>query len=136
MTDFSRRVHLELLTQITTDYARENEKGRVEVEQDMDLTPKIKSPTDLTLAASASATEVPKPLGATTIRWIAIHGVSESSGINLRIDGASNDPILIKPPDDNDTEGCFFVTTSATSVYIDNPSSTSEVSCTLAMGCV
>lgn len=136
MTDFSRRFHLEVLAQVTSDYARENERGRVEVEQDMDLTPKVYGPVDHTLAASASATEVTKPVGATTIRWLVISGVTISSGVNVRIDGSTNDPTLVKPPDDNNTEGVLVLLTSATTVHIDNPSSTSAVSCTIAMGCV
>jgi len=117
------------------DYAREQETGHMEIEQDADLMTQFMKPTEMKLPAGAAATLVSMPLGATVIRFIGVKDVTSSEGLYLRIDAVDADPILITPPDGVSKSGFFFMTTTASSLYADNPSATAEVEFQLMMGC-
>jgi len=118
-----------------SDYARENVFGEVELEQDADLMLKFIPPTRMSLIAGAAATAVSLPLGSTAVRFIIVDEVESASGVNVRLGGAGNDPILVKPPDGTDKQGCLILFTNAASVHVDNPSATGAVSFRLALGC-
>lgn len=134
-TSTLQRVYINLLMKMCDDYARENEFGHIEIEQDADLMDKIVSPVKMTLVAAQAATVVTLPMGATAVRFIALHLVSSASGINVHLGGAASTAILVKPPDGVDKEGFFFLTTNTASVWLSNPSATASVTCKIALGC-
>lgn len=129
------RLYVNLEVGLYEDYARERITGQIEVEQNCDLMDYFKRPEHIKLAAGAAATLVPLPIGATTIRFIAIHNLTVASGVRLRFDGAANSPHLVYPPDDNATQAAFVSYCSHTSLYVDNPSSTDAVEFDLMLGC-
>lgn len=129
-----RRLHTEFLVQVSSDLAGEHVLGKFDEEQDSDNLLQTVGPFDINLAAAASGQQVNFPGGATTLRFLSIMKVDNENGVQVHFDGAANDPVLIKPPTGTGLEGQFFVTTSATSLYISNPDSTADVNLSLMMG--
>ena len=129
------RLHTESLVQVARDLALQQVQSEFDVEQDDDSLIYFKGPFNITLAGGAVATQVDLPLGATALKYLAVHYVSTSTGINVRLGGAANDPILVKPPTGTDKYGYLEVYTDTASLYVDNPDATATVSATILMGC-
>lgn len=135
MSSAFRRVHLELLAQVATDYALEQVDRVIDFEQDDDSLTLFRGPDRVALAAGATATELDLPIGAAAVKFLAVSDVTGASGINVRLGAVDADPILVKPPTGTDKVGVLVLSTSAASVYVDNPSADAEVRATIVMGC-
>lgn len=133
MTEINR-LYADLTLKMVTDYARENVFGELEIEQDADLMDSLHPPVSMKLAAGAAATQVIFPLGYTVCRFLAVYKVSTATGVNVRLGGAVNDPILVKPPDGVSKEGFIILMTDVASVYVDNPSSDDDVTFKIMLG--
>lgn len=134
MTDFAR-IHTELLVQVASDRALEQVDRERDITQNDDTLTLFRGPERIVLAAGAVAAELALPFGASALRFIVVDGVEGSSGINIRLGSSGADPILVKPPTASDMQGMLLLTTSAASVYVDNPSATTEVRATILLGC-
>lgn len=129
-----RRLHIELLMQFAKDLQLENIVTDFDIDTDIDLWEQSKL-TDVELPASQPAIEITKPTGSAKIRAIFVYDVLASSGINLRLNGASNDPILVVPSGESGAVGIFALTTNATTLHVDNPSSSAEVAASIFIVC-
>lgn len=134
MTDINR-LYANLVVKLVTDYARENIFGELEIEQDSDMMDYLDAPRKMKLAAGAVATAVSLPIGATTVRFLAVYDVSVATGVRVMLGGAATDPILVVPQDDNNSTGFLLLCTSATSIHVSNPSTTDDVTFKMMIGC-
>jgi hypothetical protein len=119
---------------VAEDLALENILGQLDEEQDQDNLLQIVGPSDYQVAASATDQQVTFPSGVTKLRFIAVMKVDSAAGVQLTFDNSANDPILVSPPTGTGLEGQMVLTTNATALYLDNPSSTAAVNLTLLMG--
>lgn len=133
MSDF-RRFHLELLAQVAKDRPLEQLVANIDEEQNDDNLTKWHGPVPVHLAASAAATAVPLPIGATKIRWLLVI-VEYGAGINLHLGGAGSDAVLVKAPSTVDQQGYYLHSTDTDSLYVSNPSITDAVDAVVLMGC-
>jgi hypothetical protein len=130
----TRRVHTDILIQVAEDLALENILGQFSEEQDQDGLIQVSGPFDIEVAASVTDQQFIFPTGVTNLRFIAIMKVTVSTGIQITLDSAANDPFLVAPPTGTSLEGQLVMTTNATALYFDNPSSTTAVGFTALLG--
>jgi len=130
----SRRLHTELLIQVATDLALEHIRGQFNTEQNQDNLIKTVGPLDMQVGAGVSDLEVSFPGGVTTLRFLAIMDVDAPDGVQVLLNGATTDPLVVKPGTGTGLTGELVVTTTATSLHLTNPSSTTDVNLSLLMG--
>ena len=130
----TRRLHSEIKLELWKDLAGESKVGVINQEFDLDNMLYFLSPTDKLLPAGALAANYPITMLATYLRFIAVVEVSVATGINIHLNASGNDAILVKPSTGTNMEGFFVLTTSATSIFLSNPSSTADVQAQLMLG--
>lgn len=130
----SRRLHTELLLQVSEDLAGERLLGQFDEEQNQDNLLKTVGPFDIQVGAGVTGQQVVFPGGVTTLRFLAIMKVDNENGVQVIFDNPANDPVLVKPPTGTSMEGQLVVTTSATALYLDNPDSAAAVNLSVMMG--
>ena len=134
MADF-RRLHLEILAQVTADRAREQIKGQMDFEQDDDLLTLFKGPVDMTLAADAAPAEFTLPTGAALVKFIAMYNVSTVGGVEVIFDNPANDAVIVSKPVGSGQYGYFLSSVTHSNVYLGNPTVGASVDCTVILGC-
>lgn len=130
----SRRLHTELLIQVATDLALEHIRGQFSTEQNQDNLIKTVGPLDFQVGAGVSDLQVDFPGGVTHLRFLAITDVDAPDGVQILLNGASSDPLVVKPGIGTGLTGELVVTTTATSLHLTNPSATADVNLSLLMG--
>lgn len=130
----SIRLHTELLVQVATDLAIEHIRGQFDTEQNQDNLVKTVGPMGVQVGAGVSNSQIVFPGGVTTLRFLAITDVDSADGVHVLLNGTGTDPVVVKPPIGTDLVGEMVVTTTATSLYLTNPSVTTDVNLSLLMG--
>ncbi len=129
------RVHVEILAQFAEDAALQEVFGERDIAQNDDLLSIPFGPSKVTLAASAVATEVDLPIGASALRFLVVDDVEGSGGINIHLGGAGIDPILVKQSGTDANPGFLALQTDAVSIHVSNPAATA-VSAKIMIACV
>lgn len=130
-----QRLHVEILVQVATDVALQNVESELDKEQDDDLLTLFSGVRRIKLASGAAATEIPLPIGAASIKFIAVTDVDSSDGINLHFGGGASTAVLVKKPSATGKYGHFVGWVEASSLHVSNPSGSAGVNAKILLGC-